>query len=112
LLSGDGRNVLEKEIRSRMKTVFGKGPENIEISFGDKTIVVVISGFLTKVEKLRMKEHGGKEGIRDFRYAEMKKEIEKIINNEAFGETKIENAYVDVHADKDSACFVVFTTKE
>ena len=33
MLSGEGRSRLEKEIRGRLKTVFGKGPEQIEISF-------------------------------------------------------------------------------
>ena len=112
MLSGDGRNILEKEIRSRMKTVFGKGPENIEISFLEKTIVVVIKGFLTKVEKPRMKERGGKEGIRDFRYAEMKNEMAEILKNEAFCGIEFKDSYMDVHASEDSACFVIFTTKE
>lgn len=109
MLSGEGKMRLEREIRSRIKTAFGKGPESIEISFGEKTIVVVIEGFLTKVEKLRMDEIDGMDEIRSFRYAEMKRGMEKIIKSEAFIEALSDKAYIDVHADEDSACFVVFT---
>jgi len=112
LLSGEGRNRLEKEIRTSMKGVFGKGPESIEITFGEKTIVIVIGGFLTKVEKLRMEKQGGIEGVRDFRYDEMKNEMEEIFNDKTYGDISFGNAYIDVHADKDSACLVLFVTKE
>ena len=112
MLSGDGKNMLEKEIRNRLKTAFGKGPERIEISYDNEMLAILLGGFLTKVERLRMKERGGTDIIRDFRYNEMKKEIEQILKKEAFRNIVPSNVYIDVHANEDSACFVVFATKE
>lgn len=111
LLSGDDKNRIEKELRKRMKTAFGKGPEQITINYFNEIVVINIEGFLTKVEKLRIEEHGGIEEIRNFRYIEMKNQMEEMLKSNLFVEITLAKVYLDVHAEDDSASFMVLISK-
>ena len=112
MFSGESMNMLEKEIRHRMKTVFGKGPDRIKIIHMDGLLAIELGGFLTKVERLRLEESGGLEGIRQFRYIEMKKEMEEFLKHNILAARVFKNIYLDVHPDIDSACFVAYEERK
>jgi uncharacterized protein YbcI len=108
MFAGDNKNRLEKEIRKRMKDTFGKGPVNIEIMDYEKATVVILNGILTKVEKLRMEESGGIEGVRNFRYEELRKTMENILSDRTMIRAVVEKMYIDVNANDDMACITIY----